>query len=187
MKSCQYKVLLIEDDLVSCHFMKQLLKSEGIAVDAVGTGQKGIEKFEQNPNRYNLVMTDMELPDTNGIEIIKSIRRESKIPIVAISCRMNEGLRKTCLKEGAEEAYSKPLSQSNLAKIKSLLLKTVISDKLYQALSLYNKGYDRKACAQAMNVTENTFAWYLKKIRAKFNIRSRIQMMELEKKLQCDF
>jgi DNA-binding CsgD family transcriptional regulator len=52
-----------------------------------------------------------------------------------------------------------------------------------RVLELYNKGYSRKQAAKILNVSENTYAWYLRQIRVKFEISSRKEMLELGDKL----
>ncbi len=184
MKLHQSKVLLIEDDLTSCYFVKYFLESKGVCVEAAGTGGKGLEKLLSSPNRYNLIITDIGLPDINGIELIKKIRQESRAAIVALSSLMDNALHEKCLTAGAQKAFNKPLTDIDFAEIGLLILKSKLPEKQLQVLSLYNKGYNRKASAQALGVTENTVAWYLKKIKRKFNISSRREMMSLEKMLQ---
>jgi DNA-binding CsgD family transcriptional regulator len=53
-----------------------------------------------------------------------------------------------------------------------------------KALQLYNQGYSRKQAAALLHVSEHTYAWYLRKIRQKFNIRTRKEMLDLEQALQ---
>lgn len=52
--------------------------------------------------------------------------------------------------------------------------------RLAEALRLYNQGYTRIEAADLMQVTENTYAWYLKKIRANFGLRTRKELAFLE-------
>ncbi len=58
-----------------------------------------------------------------------------------------------------------------------------ISLKQFAALKLYNLGYTRKQASEILNISEHTFAWYLKKIRQKFCVRTRKEMLELEHQL----
>ena len=60
-----------------------------------------------------------------------------------------------------------------------------ITRKQQEALRLYNQGFTRRQAANAMGVSENTYAWYLRKIRDQFNIRTRREMLALEDSLRA--
>jgi DNA-binding CsgD family transcriptional regulator len=60
-----------------------------------------------------------------------------------------------------------------------------LSPKQLQVLALYNLGYPRQQIAEELSIAESTVAWYLREIRAKFNIRTRKEMLELERGLAC--
>lgn len=86
-----YRILLVEDDfdireLISDYFVA---KSEGnITVDLAVDGQEGIEMAYENT--YDLLLLDVMLPEMNGFEICKEVRRESEVPIMFITARANQ-------------------------------------------------------------------------------------------------
>ncbi len=59
-------------------------------------------------------------------------------------------------------------------------MQTKISIQQLKALQLYNQGYTRRQAAARLCISEHTYAWYLKKIREKFGISSRREMLSLE-------
>lgn len=86
-----YRILLVEDDnniqfLITSYFSK---KEKGtFHIDTADNGQKGLEMaFENN---YDLLMLDVMLPEMDGFEICREIRRDSDVPIMFITARTDE-------------------------------------------------------------------------------------------------
>ncbi len=86
-----YKILLVEDDsdireMISDYF---LAKSEGnINIDTATDGQQGVEKAYENT--YDLLLLDIMLPELDGFEICKEIRKDSDVPIIFITARASQ-------------------------------------------------------------------------------------------------
>lgn len=86
-----YRILLVEDDnniqdLISNYFTK---KEKGLfELDIASNGQTGLEKAYEN--NYDLLLLDVMLPELDGFEICKGIRKESDVPIMFITARVNE-------------------------------------------------------------------------------------------------
>ena len=81
-----YKILLVEDDAdireLICDYFES--KSNGaIFVDTADNGQTGVEKAYENT--YDLLLLDLMLPELNGFEICKEVRKEHDVPIVFIT------------------------------------------------------------------------------------------------------
>ena len=86
-----YKILLIEDDrdiqeLIYEYFTNK--KKDAFQVDIAADGQTGLEKAYEN--NYDLLLLDIMLPNTDGFEICREIRRESDVPIIFITARAAE-------------------------------------------------------------------------------------------------
>ncbi len=86
-----YKLLLVEDDkniseLIVNYFIK---KEKGVfQLDTASDGQTGLEKAYEN--NYDLLLLDVMLPELDGFEICREIRRESDVPIIFITARVDE-------------------------------------------------------------------------------------------------
>ena len=86
-----YKVLLVEDDrniqaLIANYFTK---KEKGVfEIDTAADGQTGVEKAYEN--HYDCLLLDVMLPELDGFEICREIRRESDVPIIFITARTDE-------------------------------------------------------------------------------------------------
>lgn len=78
------RVLIIEDDPDVSRFVEKGLKIEGFAVDVIDSGQIGLESAKAND--YDLIVLDFYLPDMNGLEIARGIRKGKKhIPIIVLT------------------------------------------------------------------------------------------------------
>ena len=86
-----YRILLVEDDkniqqLVCNYFTKK--EKDLFKIEVAANGQTGLEKAYEN--YYDLLLLDVMLPELDGFEICREIRRESDVPIIFITARSNE-------------------------------------------------------------------------------------------------
>jgi DNA-binding response OmpR family regulator len=72
------RLLVVDDEPALAELLKKYLERLGYEVDLCGTGEQALEKFEQNPSSYALVLADLTLPGINGDETITRMRAVSK-------------------------------------------------------------------------------------------------------------
>ena len=99
-KNKNINVLLIEDSKAMRNFQANILKRININVITASDGEEGLEKLKQND--IDLLITDINLPKTNGIEVIKRVRKEKSIeefPILAVSSN-HDNTSSRALKKG---------------------------------------------------------------------------------------
>ncbi len=120
------KVLVIEDQPINSFVTRKFLQTRGHVADEVQTGYAGLIKFKSNPGKYHLILLDISLPDSNGIEIAKQIRqweqtrgisKEDAVTIVALSTYMNPEIWSDCLDVGMQAAFHKPITQDLIDRI----------------------------------------------------------------------
>ena len=113
-------LLLIEDDPQFQMLLSTTLENQGYQIATAATGKEGlIVVRNQQPN---LVVLDLGLPDIDGQEIIRSLRKWSEIPIIVLSARHQENEITQALDNGADDYLTKPFSNAVLiARIKALL------------------------------------------------------------------
>lgn len=113
-------VLVIEDDSAISNFMTAILTGNDYKVLTADTGKSGISMCATwSPD---LVILDLGLPDIDGIEVLKTIRGWSEIPILIVSARGNEVEKVSALDEGADDYITKPFGTSELlARIRTAL------------------------------------------------------------------
>ncbi|MFQ5637202.1 MAG: response regulator transcription factor [bacterium] len=115
------RLLLIEDDKKVASFVAKGLTENGYAIDVCYDGPSGLEATEIEP--YDLVIVDWMLPEMDGLELCKEIRKfSSSIPILFLTAKDSAMDKVTGLDAGADDYLTKPFSFLELlARIRSLL------------------------------------------------------------------
>jgi DNA-binding response OmpR family regulator len=115
------RILLVEDEPGLVMTIQDRLLASGFAVDAASDGKSAYERLEKES--YALVVLDIMLPDTDGFEICKSMRRRGlSIPVLMLTARSAVQDRVLGLKLGADDYLCKPFSMAELvARIEALL------------------------------------------------------------------
>ena len=116
-------VLIVEDDPHASEIINLYLKNEGFAVLSAFDGQDGLRKARDI--KPALIVLDLMLPKLNGIELCKTLRKESNVPIVMLTAMVEEEDRLAGLNLGADDYITKPFSPKELvARIKAVLRRT---------------------------------------------------------------
>jgi two-component system KDP operon response regulator KdpE len=104
-----------------------LLRSRGYEVEVVGTGKEAVDAVVDR--RPDLIVLDLGLPDLEGTEVCRRIRKESKAPIVILSARGGEADKVAALDIGADDYVTKPFgSEELLARIRVALRRLEVSE-----------------------------------------------------------
>ncbi|MCU7916547.1 MAG: two-component system response regulator CreB [Candidatus Thiodiazotropha sp. (ex Gloverina cf. vestifex)] len=119
-------ILLIEDEAAIADMVIYALKSEGFAAEWRRLGREGVDWLQRHPDTALLIL-DIGLPDGNGFEFCKEIRRFSAVPIVFLTARNEEVDRIVGLEIGGDDYMGKPFSPRELtARIKAILKRSAI-------------------------------------------------------------
>jgi len=117
------RVLLIEDEPSIADNVTYSLEKEGFECIWRATGADGVSVIDQEP--IDLILLDVGLPDCNGFELCKEIRKCHEIPIIFLTARADEIDRVVGLEIGADDYVVKPFSPRELsARIKAVLRRT---------------------------------------------------------------
>lgn len=113
-------ILIVEDDEDTAEVVCTLLEEAGFRTVAVERGEEALNRITaQTPD---LVLLDLNLPDINGMEILKSVRTHSFLPMIILSGVGKDKDRIIALEAGADDYMSKPFSPEELiARVKALL------------------------------------------------------------------
>lgn len=107
------RILLIEDDPSGRDIAVANLEEGGFTVDAAATGRDGLAQLDLA--QHALVVTDVQLPDTTGLELVRQIRRMNpNLPIVVITAYPTVDLAVTAMRAGAFDFISKPFGRERL-------------------------------------------------------------------------
>ena len=113
-------ILIVEDDEDTAEVVATLLEDAGFRAKAVDRGEMALDEImAQNPD---LVLLDLNLPDINGIDILKNVRSHSHLPMIVLSGFGKDRDRVIALEAGADDYMAKPFSPEELvARVKALL------------------------------------------------------------------
>ena len=118
-------VLIVEDDRNIADLLRLYLEKEGYEVVIALDGLKGVEKFrEVHPS---LVLLDVMLPGMDGWGVCRTIRSESKTPIIMLTAKSETEDKVSGLKQGADDYMTKPFEMKEvLARIEAVLRRSGI-------------------------------------------------------------
>ncbi|MDM4767935.1 response regulator [Pelomonas sp. SE-A7] len=105
------RVLLAEDDPVNQMVVWSLLQAAGLEVDMVGDGAQALRRARVQ--RYDAILMDMEMPEMNGLDACRAIRRDTVhalTPIVALTGNAFSSDREACLAAGMDDFLPKPVA-----------------------------------------------------------------------------
>jgi two-component system, chemotaxis family, chemotaxis protein CheY len=119
MPDTPFRVLLVDDSAAMRAFVAATLESDGTY--AVTAATSGFEALKILPrSKFDLIITDINMPDINGLELIKFIRESpfhKGVPLVIISTDSSERDRERGLKLGADAYLVKPFAPEQLLDI----------------------------------------------------------------------
>ena len=115
-----FSVLLIEDDVELCELMREFFAARGIRVEAIHDGRRGLA--QAFAGTYDLILLDVMLPGLDGFELLRQVRRRSRVPIIMLTARTEKADRIAGLDAGADDYLPKPFDPEELiARIRAVL------------------------------------------------------------------
>ena len=108
------RILIAEDNLINQKLIIHILHRMGYEPDAVENGQEALELTIRK--QYDVILMDVQMPETDGLEATRLIRQRSgKQPvIIALTANAMQGDKEECLKAGMDDYLSKPVKQEEL-------------------------------------------------------------------------
>jgi DNA-binding response OmpR family regulator len=117
-------ILVVEDESSIASFVALYLKNAGYAVRTAATGSEGLSQAAAH--EPSLIVLDLMLPDIDGIEVCRRIRRRSEVPILMLTARDEDVDKIIGLEVGADDYLTKPFNPRELvARVKSILRRSV--------------------------------------------------------------
>ncbi len=116
-------IVVVDDEANIADLVGMYLERDGFRVLKCATGDAGLEAFQTH--RPRLLILDVGLPDIDGLEVCKRIRRTSEVPVIFLTARDGEVDRVLGLELGADDYLTKPFSPAELvARVKAVLRRT---------------------------------------------------------------
>ncbi|HXZ11667.1 MAG TPA: sigma-54 dependent transcriptional regulator [Candidatus Sulfotelmatobacter sp.] len=112
-------ILVVDDEAEIREGLEALLESEGFDVALAETGESGLQQLEDRP--FDLMLLDVSLPDRNGLELLREIRRRDPyLSIILITAYGSIDMARAAFKSGAQDYITKPWSNDELIQQVSL-------------------------------------------------------------------
>ncbi|KAL3622621.1 Two-component response regulator Orr9 [Castilleja foliolosa] len=138
-ETAPFHVLAVDDSIIDRKLIERLLKTSSYKVTSVESGVKALEFLglidneNANPNttnhhkvEINLIITDYSMPALTGYELLRKIKESETlkdIPVVIMSSENIPARINSCLEQGAEEFFLKPVQQSDVNKLRPHLMR----------------------------------------------------------------
>jgi two-component system, OmpR family, catabolic regulation response regulator CreB len=131
------RILIVEDEPAIADTIQYALETDGFDITVMLRGAPALELLACEP--IDLVILDIGLPDTNGMELCKRIRQAHTVPIIFLTARNSEIDRVVGLEIGADDYVAKPFSPRELtARVKAVLRRGRISITAADALHAFS-------------------------------------------------
>ncbi|MDG1708981.1 MAG: response regulator transcription factor, partial [Emcibacteraceae bacterium] len=113
-------ILIVDDDPHIREVVSFALENAGMRITEAKDGADALSKF--SPNDHNLIVLDINMPEMDGLDVCREIRKTSDVPILFLSSRDDEIDKIVGLELGADDYLTKPFSPRELiARIKAIL------------------------------------------------------------------
>lgn len=120
MSNNKYKILIVEDDNSICSFLETVLTTSGYQVLTAETCSQGMMMHASHVP--DLVVLDLGLPDMDGENFLREVRKTSSIPVIVLSARSDESDKVSALDLGANDYITKPFGSAELqARVRAAL------------------------------------------------------------------
>jgi two-component system OmpR family response regulator len=129
-------ILLVEDEKEYGDILASFLNQKGFSVTHLSLGKQALEKIEQN--QFGLVILDLGLPDTDGLNICRQIRKTHQLPILILTAKDEVETKISGFNLGADDYMVKPVSLNELIVRINRLLKRNLKTGFRSAIFQFN-------------------------------------------------
>jgi two-component system response regulator RegX3 len=131
------KILIIEDEISFSEALSFLLEKEGYSTVVAETGKQGLDAFKSD--NFDLVLLDLMIPEVSGIDVCRTIRTTSAVPIIMLTAKDSEIDKVVGLELGADDYVTKPYSSRELvARIKAVLRRGSLDGEATESTSVHS-------------------------------------------------
>lgn len=151
-----HKILLCEDEENIVSFLRAELEYDGFGVDVALDGDEGLRLFSENT--YDLVLLDIMLPAKNGLELLREIRKTSRVPVIILTARKEVYDKVAFLNAGADDYVTKPFDTLELiARIKRNIARTPSNVASPGGLHICKDSYRVHVAGNELKLTKTEF------------------------------
>jgi len=135
------KILLVDDESEILEICRDYLKASGYDVVTARDGAQGLSVFRRE--KPDLIVLDLMLPEMDGLDLCRAVRRESNVPIIMLTARVEETDKLIGLELGADDYMTKPFSPRELVARVKVVLRRASGDSTVEVIRVGNVSLDR--------------------------------------------
>jgi DNA-binding response OmpR family regulator len=135
------KILLVDDEPEILEICRDYLKASGYDVVTARDGAQGLSFARRE--KPDLIVLDLMMPEMDGLDVCRAIRRESNVPIIMLTARVEETDKLIGLEIGADDYITKPFSPRELVARVKVILRRVSGDATAEMIRVGNVSLDR--------------------------------------------
>jgi len=121
-------ILVVDDEAQITRVLKTSLSAQGYGIRTASDGMQAL--LEMKTWSPDLIITDLRMPNMDGLELCRQVRSESRIPIIVLSVKGEETIKVEALDAGADDYVTKPFSINELlARVRAALRRTQIDEQ----------------------------------------------------------
>ncbi len=148
------KILIIEDEEKMARFIELELRHEGYETGKCSDGRSGLEEAESG--QYALVLLDIMLPELNGLEVLRRLRRTSDVPVIMLTARDSVMDKVSGLDTGADDYITKPFAiEELLARIRLALRRRQAAGASPAGAAGKDPGMSDELCCGRLRLSES--------------------------------
>lgn len=122
------RILIVEDEISFSEALAFLLNKEGFETVVAENGKDAIETFDKG--NVDLILLDLMIPIISGVEVCRTIRTKSQVPIIMLTAKDSEIDKVVGLEIGADDYVTKPYSSRELiARVKAVMRRQTVDDE----------------------------------------------------------
>ena len=118
-------ILVVDDEPQITRVLKTSLSSQGYSIRTASDGKQALQEMKSWVP--DLVITDLRMPNMDGLELCRAIRTESRVPIIVLSVKGEETIKVESLDAGADDYVTKPFNMNELlARVRAALRRAAV-------------------------------------------------------------
>ncbi len=177
------KILVVDDDASIVETVRAYLREAGYEVFTARDGNSALSEYRRQ--KPDLLVLDVMMPEMDGFEVVRTLRRDSAVPVILVTARVEESDRLVGLELGADDYVTKPFSPRELvARVKAVLRRAqgepVRAEILGEgAISLNRQAHTVTVHGVLVDLTPTEFALLDTLMQNPGVVLTRLQLIEL--------
>jgi two-component system, sensor histidine kinase and response regulator len=164
------RVLLAEDNEINQDVALMILNRVGIEADVVSNGRDAVERFCEVPNRYALILMDLQMPVMSGYEATREIRKQnSEIPIIALTAAAMIEDRQKAIEAGMNDHLSKPIDTAELYRVISQWTKGLSPTHKRERNRVFDEEYLKNVVGNNLQIFEKMVVKMVRSLERDFD------------------